>query len=64
MAADALTFVEEIVLLALDDAKGAMHAMPALTFRDALAGALLADLGYRTPAEYRAELLEHRINPP
>ena len=46
MATDSLTFVEEIVLLSLDDSTGALRSMPTLTFRYALAGALLADLAF------------------
>lgn len=39
-----LTFVEELVLLALDDATGAPRPMPVMAFNYAIAGALLADL--------------------
>jgi golgi phosphoprotein 3 len=39
-----LTFVEEIVLLALDDATGARLPMPVMAYDYAIAGALLADL--------------------
>ena len=39
-----LTFVEEVVLLALDDTTGALLPMPPLAFGFALAGALLGDL--------------------
>src|SRR4051812_40723111 len=38
------TFVEEIVLLALDDATGALLPMPAMAFNYAIAGAVLCDL--------------------
>ena len=38
------TFVEEITLLALDDAAGTPLAMPPLAFSYALAGAILCDL--------------------
>ena len=38
------TFVEEIVLLALDDTVGALRPMPVMAFNYALAGAVLADL--------------------
>lgn len=39
-----LTFVEEIVLLGLDDTTGALLPMPAMAFSYALAGALISDL--------------------
>lgn len=39
-----LTFVEEIVLLALDDTTGALRPMPAMAFSYALAGAVIGDL--------------------
>ncbi|AHF90037.1 phosphoprotein [Opitutaceae bacterium TAV5] len=39
-----LTFVEELVLLGLDDRTGALLPMPVMGFNYALAGALLADL--------------------
>jgi Golgi phosphoprotein 3 len=38
------TFVEEIVLLALDDTTGALLPMPAMAFSYAIAGAVLCDL--------------------
>ncbi len=40
----ALSFVEEILLLALDDETGALRPMPVMGLDYALAGALLADL--------------------
>lgn len=46
-----LTFVEEIVLLALDDRKGSLRDVPPLAFHYSLAGALLGDLA-----------LHHRID--
>jgi len=39
-----LTFVEEVVLLALDDHTGSLRHMPPLSFSYALAGALIGDL--------------------
>lgn len=39
-----LTFIEEIVLLALDDATGARLPMPVMAYDNSVAGALLADL--------------------
>lgn len=44
MSTPHLTFVEEIVLLALDDTTGAKRPMPVMAFGYALAGALIADL--------------------
>jgi Golgi phosphoprotein 3 (GPP34). len=44
MSSANLTFVEEIVLLALDDETGALLPMPPLAFRYALAGAAICDL--------------------
>jgi Golgi phosphoprotein 3 len=44
MPSTQLTFVEEIALLALDDASGALRPMPVMAFSYALAGAVLCDL--------------------
>lgn len=44
MSATQLSFVEEIVLLALDDATGAPLPMPPMALSYALAGALICDL--------------------
>jgi len=44
MSSANLTFIEEIVLLALDDETGALLPMPPLAFRYALAGAAICDL--------------------
>lgn len=44
MPSSQLTFIEEIVLLALDDATGALLPMPTMAFSYALAGAAICDL--------------------
>ncbi len=44
MSTPHLTFIEELVLLALDDDTGAQRPMPVMAFNYAIAGALLADL--------------------
>src|SRR5688500_2923667 len=44
MSAHQLTFVEELVLLGLDDRTGALLPTPVMGFNYALAGAVIADL--------------------
>jgi hypothetical protein len=52
-----LSFVEEIVLLLLDDTKGRLVDMPLLTFNFVIAGAVLMDLAIRNRIDTDLERL-------
>ena len=57
MSSPHLTFLEEIVLLALDDTSGALLPMPTMAFNYAVAGAVLCDLAVQNRIDTDPEQL-------